>query len=83
MSQGKGSLADQAVAVLAKLSALESPSINQPERHAIRRIKQMAAQRLSQAFDEAEGMLALIEEVEDLVAALKQTNPPPPDNAGA
>lgn len=66
------SLADQAVHVLALVRAMDASIQNtDPHRHIVRALKRMAEKRLSDAFDEAQGLAYLAQDVPSLVDGVR------------
>ena len=62
------SLADQAVATLAAVAAMDAGmDMSHPERHSIRTLRRMAEERLSQAFREAQEIAYMATDLTSLV----------------
>jgi hypothetical protein len=70
------SLADQAVAVLAAVSAIDAGITNDhPERHQIRSIKRLAEQHLADAMRHAHSLAYLADDARNLARELKEPQP--------
>lgn len=67
------SLADQAVAALAAVTAMDAGmDMNHPERHSIRTLKRLAEARLAQAFREAQEFAFMATDLTSLVNVVRK-----------